>query len=63
MQALPDFAARFAPLGAALCAVDAFTAAPRLRQFLTEGAHGDMDWLARNPERRGDPQKFWGEAR
>jgi epoxyqueuosine reductase len=22
-----------------------------------------MDWLARNPERRGDPQKFWSEAR
>ncbi len=38
-------------------------AAARLRQFLAEGAHGDMDWLARNPERRGDPQKFWSEAR
>jgi epoxyqueuosine reductase len=38
-------------------------AAPRLRQFLAEGGHGDMDWLARNPERRGDPQKFWGGAR
>ena len=22
-----------------------------------------MDWLARDPERRGDPQKFWSEAR
>jgi epoxyqueuosine reductase len=38
-------------------------AAPRLQQFLAERAHGDMDWLARNPERRGDPQIFWNEAR
>jgi epoxyqueuosine reductase len=38
-------------------------AGPRLRQFLAEGGHGDMDWLARNPERRGDPQIFWSQVR
>ncbi|MPZ10671.1 MAG: tRNA epoxyqueuosine(34) reductase QueG [Kiloniellaceae bacterium] len=31
--------------------------------FLAEGCHGDMDWLARNAERRADPQTLWPEAR
>lgn len=34
-----------------------------LRQYLAEGRHGDMDWMARNPERRSDPQALWSEAR
>jgi epoxyqueuosine reductase len=33
----------------------------RLRQFLAEGAHGDMGWLA--DERRGDPHALWSEVR
>ncbi|MGF1630751.1 MAG: tRNA epoxyqueuosine(34) reductase QueG [Kiloniellaceae bacterium] len=31
--------------------------------FLAEGCHGDMDWLARNAERRADPQTLWPGAR
>ena len=31
--------------------------------FLAEGCHGDMDWLARNAERRSDPQTLWPGAR
>src|SRR5262249_49388690 len=38
-------------------------AAERLRRFLAEGAHGDMDWLATTPERRGDPRALWHEVR
>ena len=34
-------------------------ALPRLRQFLAEGAHGDMDWMAAAAERRGDPRMLW----
>ena len=38
-------------------------AAPRLQAFLDNGAHGDMDWLARDPERRADPLKLWDGVR
>lgn len=34
-----------------------------LRQYLSEGRHGDMDWMARNAERRPDPQALWSQAR
>jgi epoxyqueuosine reductase len=34
-----------------------------LRQYLAEGRHGDMDWMARNVERRSDPKVLWPEAR
>src|SRR5262249_24421357 len=27
------------------------------------GAHGDMDWLAANPQRRSDPRTLWGDVR
>jgi epoxyqueuosine reductase len=33
------------------------------REFLDAGAHGDMDWLAANPERRMDPQALWPGVR
>ncbi|SDO17569.1 tRNA epoxyqueuosine(34) reductase QueG [Afipia sp. GAS231] len=33
------------------------------REFLEAGAHGDMDWLAANPERRIDPQALWPGVR
>jgi epoxyqueuosine reductase len=36
---------------------------PRLTEFLEAGAHGDMDWLANNSERRGHPQSLWPEVR
>jgi epoxyqueuosine reductase len=37
-------------------------AAGYFREFLEAGAHGDMDWLARAPERRTDPRALWGDV-
>jgi epoxyqueuosine reductase len=31
--------------------------------FLDTGAHGDMDWLSANPERRADPRVLWPDVR
>ncbi len=33
------------------------------REFLDAGAHGDMDWLASQPERRMDPRVLWPGVR
>ena len=33
------------------------------REFLEAGAHGDMDWLAAQPERRTDPRVLWPGVR
>src|SRR3984957_9370178 len=33
------------------------------REFIDAGAHGDMDWLAANPERRADPRALWPGVR
>src|ERR1700722_6414968 len=38
-------------------------AAERLRSFLAEGAHGDMDWMAAKADRRGDPRAMWPDVR
>jgi epoxyqueuosine reductase len=38
-------------------------AARHFRSFLDAGAHGDMDWLAANPERRADPRVLWSGVR
>jgi epoxyqueuosine reductase len=38
-------------------------AAGHFRAFLDAGSHGDMDWLAANPERRADPRELWPEVR
>lgn len=35
----------------------------RLRRFLAAGYHGTMEWLARNEEKRADPQTLWPEAK
>jgi epoxyqueuosine reductase len=35
----------------------------RLESFLSDGAHGDMTWLASTAERRASPQAMWREAR
>jgi len=35
----------------------------RLQTFLGQGRHGTMDWMARNADRRADPQTLWPEAR
>ena len=43
---------------------DAIPQAPaRLQRFLAEGAHGDMDWMADDRARRGDPRALWPEVR
>ncbi|HEY2446360.1 MAG TPA: tRNA epoxyqueuosine(34) reductase QueG [Rhizomicrobium sp.] len=34
-----------------------------LAQFLAQGRHGTMDWLARNADRRASPDALWPEAR
>src|ERR1700676_5346024 len=38
-------------------------AGKHFREFLDAGAHGDMDWLAANPERRADPRVLWANVR
>jgi len=38
-------------------------AASHLQEFVDAGAHGDMDWLARDPRRRGDPRVLWPAVR
>ena len=35
----------------------------RLEQFLQDGMHGDMDWLAATAERRGTPTALWPDVR
>jgi epoxyqueuosine reductase len=34
-----------------------------LAEFLAQKLHGDMDWMAAQPERRGDPQTLWPQVR
>jgi epoxyqueuosine reductase len=38
-------------------------AARHFYEFLAAGAHGDMDWLAAQPERRADPRGLWHDVR
>jgi len=38
-------------------------AACNLRAFLEANAHGDMAWLARDPERRADPRGLWPDVK
>ena len=35
----------------------------RLREWLSRGYHGDMSWMARDPEKRTDPRKIFPAAR
>ncbi|MPZ36851.1 MAG: tRNA epoxyqueuosine(34) reductase QueG [Rhizobiales bacterium] len=35
----------------------------RLRQFLAQGGHGDMDWMETTAARRGDPRALWPGVR
>jgi epoxyqueuosine reductase len=35
----------------------------RLEQFIADGAHGDMDWLATTAKRRGSPNALWADVR
>ena len=36
--------------------------AERLRSFIGQNYHGDMDWLATTAERRASPKALWPEA-
>ncbi|MEQ1649991.1 MAG: tRNA epoxyqueuosine(34) reductase QueG [Hyphomicrobiaceae bacterium] len=38
-------------------------AGERLRTFLAEGRHGDMDWLEDHADRRADPKTLWPDVR
>jgi len=38
-------------------------ASESLQSFLGQGRHGTMDWMARNADRRADPQTLWPEAK
>ncbi len=38
-------------------------AGDNLREFLNQGLHGDMGWLAATAERRGDPRALWPAAK
>ncbi|MDF3808718.1 MULTISPECIES: tRNA epoxyqueuosine(34) reductase QueG [Rhodopseudomonas] len=38
-------------------------AGDRFRSFIASGMHGEMDWLAANPDRRADPRAMWSEVR
>ena len=38
-------------------------AGQRLRTFLAEGHHGDMDWMATHADRRADPKVLWPDVR
>ena len=47
-----------------IAAPDSIPHAPQgLDEFLDNGAHGGMDWLARDPQRRSDPRNLWPEVR
>jgi epoxyqueuosine reductase len=63
----PALARAASALGFDAMAVVAPALAPRARQglmeFLAQGFHGDMDWLAARPERRGDPRVLWPDVR
>lgn len=38
-------------------------AGPHFLRFLDDGAHGEMEWLAREPQRRLDPRSLWDGVR
>ena len=59
--------ARAATLGFATVGIAPATAAPlagaRLREWLADGRHGDMIWMADTEARRAAPQGLWPEVR
>ncbi len=52
----------FADVRIARVAVDPVVA-ERLRQFIAQGHHGSMDWMAETVDRRSSPAALWPEAR
>jgi epoxyqueuosine reductase len=63
----PALAQAAAALGFDAMAVASPALAPQTQQglmeFLAQGFHGDMNWLAARPERRGDPRILWPDVR
>jgi len=59
--------AQAAALGFVACGIARADAAPRtarrLRQWLAEGRHGDMIWMATREQHRGSPAGLWPEVR
>ena len=59
--------AKAAELGFAACGIAPADAAPlaagRLRQWLAEGAHGEMLWMEARADQRASPAGLWPEAR
>jgi epoxyqueuosine reductase len=60
-------AARAKKLGFSAFGITAPAAVPelgqRLREWLAAGEHGDMIWMAQEPERRASPRALWEEVR
>jgi len=47
-----------------VAAPDAIIEAPKqLAKWLSEGAHGNMDWMAANAPRRANPRELWPDVR
>ena len=65
LRALIDREARRAGFDAvAVTTPDAIPLAPaRLAEFVADGFHGTMGWIAETLERRSDPATLWPEVR
>ncbi|MFD2053978.1 tRNA epoxyqueuosine(34) reductase QueG [Mesorhizobium calcicola] len=65
LRALIDAEARRAGFDAvAVTTPDAIPLAPaRLAEFVADGFHGSMDWIAETLERRGEPTALWPQVR
>ena len=59
--------AKAGELGFAACGIARADAAPktgeRLRQWLADGRHGDMIWMAERAHQRESPAALWPEVR
>ncbi|KPF76625.1 epoxyqueuosine reductase [alpha proteobacterium AAP81b] len=63
-EALAAEAARLGFVAFGIAPADAAPAAgARLRQWLAEGCHGDMLWMAETESRRASPRGLWPEVR
>ncbi|WP_214477145.1 tRNA epoxyqueuosine(34) reductase QueG [Mesorhizobium sp. dw_380] len=65
LRAMIDAEARRAGFDAvAVTSPDAIPLAPaRLAEFVADGFHGSMDWIAETLERRGEPTALWPQVR
>lgn len=65
LRTLIDAEARRAGFDAvAVTSPDAIPLAPaRLAEFVADGFHGSMDWIAETLQRRGDPTVLWPQVR